>query len=154
MTREEDACQPWARRLIPLAWLVQCCCQLRGSCRKPGNWKCPRMKHYRKNCFKGRKKWKVELVHLNWIKAPRCYFEGRCPTNTSFQLHHFSDAFEFGYGTVSYLRKEADDGTVQCSFIMAKSHTLRFGMFLCLDWNYRLPPQQYMFMASSWERLV
>ena len=38
-------------------------------------------------------------------------------------MHHFSDAPEHGYGTVSYLRKEAEDGTVSCSFIMAKSRT-------------------------------
>ena len=72
---------------------------------------------------KGWKKWKVELVHLNCVKVPQCYFEGGCLTNASFQLHHFSDASEFGYGTVSYLRKEADDGTVQYSFVMAKSRT-------------------------------
>ena len=60
---------------------------------------------------------------LTNINIPRCYFPGGCSTNASFQLHHFSDASEYGYGTVSYLRKEAEDGTVSCSFIMAKSRT-------------------------------
>ena len=73
--------------------------------------------------LKGWKKWKEELVLLNHVNVPRCYFPGGCSTNASFQLHHFSDASEFGYGTVSYLRKEAEEGSVNCSFIMAKSRT-------------------------------
>ena len=73
--------------------------------------------------LKGWKKWKEELVLLNHVNVPRCYFPGGCSTDASFQLHHFSDASEFGYGTVSYLRKEAEDGTVKCSFVMAKSRT-------------------------------
>ena len=73
--------------------------------------------------LKGWKKWKEELVLLNHVKILGCYFYSGCPTNASFQLHHFSDASEIGYGTVSYLRKQAEDGTVQCSFIMAKSRT-------------------------------
>ena len=43
--------------------------------------------------------------------------------DATFQLHHFSDASEVGYGTVSYLRRETVDGRVDCSFIMAKSRT-------------------------------
>ncbi|KAK3754553.1 hypothetical protein QZH41_005587 [Actinostola sp. cb2023] len=31
--------------------------------------------------------------------------------------------FEYGYGTVSYLRKEAANGTVECAFITSKSRT-------------------------------
>ena len=73
--------------------------------------------------LKGWKKWKEELVFLGRVSIPRCYFPGGCSTSASFQLHHFSDASEYGYGTVSYLRKEAEDGTVTCSFIMAKSRT-------------------------------
>lgn len=60
---------------------------------------------------------------LNHVNIPRCYFPGGCSTNASFQLHHFSDASEFGYETVSYLRKETEEGSVKCSFIMAKSRT-------------------------------
>ena len=60
---------------------------------------------------------------LNQVNIPRCYFPGGCHAGKSFQLHHFSDASEFGYGTVSYLRRETWDGMVNCSFIMAKSRT-------------------------------
>ena len=62
-------------------------------------------------------------MFLSRVSVPRCYFPGGCSTSRSFQLHHFGDASEYGYGTVSYLGKEADDGTVTCSFIMAKSRT-------------------------------
>lgn len=68
------------------------------------------------------KKWKEELVLLNYVKIPRRYFHSSFPTNALLQLHHFSDVSEIGHGTVSYLRKQAEDGTVQCSFIMVKSH--------------------------------
>ena len=73
--------------------------------------------------LKGWKKWKEELGFLSQVSIPHCYFPGGCSTSAPFQLHHFSDASEYGYGTVSYLRKEAEDGTVTCSFIMAKSRT-------------------------------
>lgn len=39
----------------------------------------------------------------------------------SAQLHHFADANERGYGTVSYLRLENFNGAVHCSFIIGKS---------------------------------
>ena len=71
----------------------------------------------------GWKKWKDELVLLSHVNIPRCYFDGGCPDNASFQLHHFSDASEYGYGTVSYLRKKGQDGTIKCSFVMSKSRT-------------------------------
>ena len=64
-------------------------------------------------------KWKL----LNHVSMPRSYFPGVCSLDATFQLHHFSDASEVGYGTVSYLRRETVDGRVYCSFIMAKSRT-------------------------------
>ena len=68
-------------------------------------------------------KWKENLTLLNHVTIPRCYFPGGCSLDATFQLHHFSDASEVGYGTVSYLRRETVDGRVDCSFIMAKSRT-------------------------------
>ena len=68
-------------------------------------------------------KWKENLTVLNHVTIPRCYFPGGCSRDATFQLHHFSDASEVGYGTVSYLRRETVDGRVDCSFIMAKSRT-------------------------------
>ena len=68
-------------------------------------------------------KWKEDLELLNHVSISRCYFLGGCSTDASFQLHHLSHASEFGYGTVSYLKKEVDGGSVKCSFVMAKSRT-------------------------------
>ena len=68
-------------------------------------------------------KWKENLTVLNHVTIPRCYFPGGCSLDATFPLHHFSDASEVGYGTVSYLRRETVEGRVDCSFIMAKSRT-------------------------------
>ena len=75
------------------------------------------------NLLQGWQKWKEELELLNSVSIPRCYFPDGCSDKAVFQLHHFSDASAFGYGTVTYLRKEVEKGTVTCSFIMAKSRT-------------------------------
>ena len=69
-------------------------------------------------------KWKEDLTLLNHVSVPSCYFPGGCPLNATFQLHHFSDASEVGYGTVSYLRRETADGRVDCTFVVAKSRTV------------------------------
>ncbi|XP_067045500.1 uncharacterized protein [Acropora muricata] len=71
--------------------------------------------------LEGWARWKEELLFLNHLSTPRCYFSGGCSRDASFELHHFSDASEYGYGTVCYLRKESGDGTVESTFIMAKS---------------------------------
>ena len=63
------------------------------------------------------------MTLLSRVSVPRCYFPGGCLPNATFQLHHFSDASEVGYRAVSYLKRETGDGRVDCSFIMAKSHT-------------------------------
>ena len=67
--------------------------------------------------------WRQDLQLLNHATVPRCYFANGCSTDASYQLYHFSDASEFGYGTVSYLRKKAADGVVECTFVMTKSRT-------------------------------
>ncbi|XP_064621090.1 uncharacterized protein LOC135483946 [Lineus longissimus] len=68
--------------------------------------------------------WKATLPALTQISLPRWYFtsemEGR------YELHHFADASEGGYGTVSYLRKvyDTEEGDeVECAFVMAKTRT-------------------------------
>ena len=63
------------------------------------------------------------MTLLNHVTILRRCFPGGCSLDATFQLHHFSDASEVGYGTVLYLRRETVDGRVDCSFIMAKSHT-------------------------------
>lgn len=69
--------------------------------------------------------WKEQLTLLDKVDIPHCYLPGGCHA-VSFQLHNFSDASKFDYGTVSFLRRESKDGTVSCSFVMAKSRTTPF----------------------------
>jgi len=73
--------------------------------------------------LEGWKRWKDDLVILKGVTLPRCYFKDGSTNARSLQLHHFSDASEIGYGTVTYLRKESTDGKVECAFVMAKSRT-------------------------------
>ena len=65
-------------------------------------------------------KWMKDITKLSELTIPRCFK----PTGfepTSYELHHFSDASEVGYGTVSYLRFRNDRGDVHCSMVMAKA---------------------------------
>ena len=57
------------------------------------------------------------------MSIPRCFFVGGCSTKATYQLHHFCDASEYGYWTVTYLRKKRENGTVECSFVTSKSRT-------------------------------
>ena len=65
--------------------------------------------------------WKENLPLLEQARVPRCYFTRTSEQRISLELHHFCDASEIGYGAVSYLRTEYQDGRIECSFVMAKS---------------------------------
>ena len=71
-------------------------------------------------------RWLSELPRLGHFSLDRCVG----PSNqeqgcTTFELHHFADASQKAYGTVSYLRTinsgSNSDDSVQSSFLMAKS---------------------------------
>lgn len=49
-------------------------------------------------------KWLCDLPCLNDVRIPRCYCSRNPNHVQEFQLHHFCDASERAYGTVSYLR--------------------------------------------------
>jgi hypothetical protein len=57
------------------------------------------------------------------INVTRCYLnaDATWASVTDVQLHHFSDASETGYGTVSYLRIVTDDGGVNVRFLLAET---------------------------------
>ena len=59
--------------------------------------------------------------HLKDIEIPRCYLSRLEHKGVTFQLHHFCDASESGYGTVSYLRFAYLDGFTECAFVTGKS---------------------------------
>ena len=67
-------------------------------------------------------RWKDLLPLMSKIEIPRCYFsEPIDQKQVEVQIHHFCDASEIGYGTVSYLRITHLDQTISCSFIFGKS---------------------------------
>ncbi|XP_063970833.1 uncharacterized protein LOC135157819 [Lytechinus pictus] len=64
-------------------------------------------------------KWKAELLMLSQFKMPRCLKPSRFDAE-AVTLHHFCDASEKGYGTVSYLRWQKED-EIQMSLVTSKA---------------------------------
>ena len=64
--------------------------------------------------------WKSSLPLLGKITVPRCYFSHLEHKGVTFQLHHFCDASESGYGNISYLCLEVLDGFTECAFVTGK----------------------------------
>jgi hypothetical protein len=63
-------------------------------------------------------KWTSDLAALNEVQIPRSYFS---MTNVVIlELHYFCDASELGSGSVSYLRKVMEDGTIERTFFLGK----------------------------------
>ena len=58
---------------------------------------------------------------LSEYKIERCLRPASYEQAESISLHHFADASEVGYGTVSYLRMENSEGETRCSFLLSKS---------------------------------
>ena len=62
--------------------------------------------------------WLKEITKLSEFEVDRCL---KPPHTVKAQLHHFCDASEVGYGTVTYLRTVTEDDKVHCSLLMSKS---------------------------------
>ena len=65
--------------------------------------------------------WLEEISMLETYSIPRCYKANVMGKISSYEIHNFSDASEYAYGAVSYLRMVLEDGSMQVAFIMAKS---------------------------------
>lgn len=65
--------------------------------------------------------WLAELPYLEDIKVPRCLKAIQFGDVKTSQLHHFSDASEDGYGTVSYMRTIYRNGATHCVIVCGKS---------------------------------
>ena len=66
-------------------------------------------------------KWIEDVTHLSNFHVDRCLKSLDFGCTASAQLHHFSDASEYAYVTVSYLLLENTEGKKHCAFIMGKS---------------------------------
>ena len=66
-------------------------------------------------------KWKLDLQKITNFKVKRCLKPKDFGEPIQAQLHHFADASEHGYGTVSYLRLKNDKNTIHVSFMMGKA---------------------------------
>ncbi|XP_071501973.1 uncharacterized protein [Diadema antillarum] len=66
-------------------------------------------------------KWKECLPEMSKVKVSRCLNPAELEGVTDYELHHFSDASERGYGVVSYLRTADSRGNARCNIVMARS---------------------------------
>lgn len=64
--------------------------------------------------------WLEDLDLLNTFQIPRCVKPAMYGKVARAQLHHFADASEAGYGTVTYLRMLNEQSQVQVSFLLGK----------------------------------
>ncbi|CAM4696557.1 unnamed protein product [Leuciscus chuanchicus] len=67
------------------------------------------------------KRWIEDVSHLSTFHVSRCLKPTDFGCTTAAQLHHFSDASESAYGTVSYLLLENSEGEKHCAFLMGKA---------------------------------
>ena len=66
-------------------------------------------------------RWTADLPKLSQFSVARCIKPAGFGVISSSQLHHFSDASEAGFGSVSYLRLVNAQEDVHCSFLCARS---------------------------------
>ena len=65
--------------------------------------------------------WLLDLPKLSSFSISRCLIPAECGQVVSSHLHHFSDASEDGYGSVSYLRLVNKEGDIYYAFLFGKS---------------------------------
>ncbi|XP_043199287.1 uncharacterized protein LOC122368999 [Amphibalanus amphitrite] len=66
--------------------------------------------------------WLSALNEVNELSVNRCVKPDNFGDVVSCQLHHFADASEVAYGTVSYIRLTNAKGQICCSFLKGKMH--------------------------------
>ena len=66
-------------------------------------------------------RWIADLPNLEGVKLNRCYKPENYGKVIDVQLHHFTDASQEGYGTVSYIRFINENQQIHCAFVAAKS---------------------------------
>ena len=66
-------------------------------------------------------RWLTDLPKLSQFAIERCLKPANFGRIVSSQLHHFSDASEIGFGSVSYLRLSDSHGGIHCTILQGKS---------------------------------
>lgn len=66
-------------------------------------------------------KWLEDLAKVQCFKTTRCLKPQDFGQITSAQMHHFSDASETAYGTVTYIRLENSNNKVHIAFLLGKA---------------------------------
>lgn len=65
--------------------------------------------------------WLSDLPLLASVALPRCLRPVDFDQIQNAELHHFADASQIAYGTVSYARLINDNSRIHCSFLAGKS---------------------------------
>lgn len=65
-------------------------------------------------------RWLAGLERVVDFKVSRCFKSKDFGPTIKVQLHHFADAGQDGYGTVSYIRQQSEDG-VHVAFVIGKT---------------------------------
>ena len=65
--------------------------------------------------------WMEELHQLSDFGVDRCFKPPEFGETVEARLHHFSDASETGYGTVTYLVQKNSSDQIYCSFVLGKA---------------------------------
>ena len=66
-------------------------------------------------------RWLADLPKLSQFAIERCLKPANFGRIVSSQLHHFSDASEIGFGSISYLRLSDGHGGIHCTILQGKS---------------------------------
>ena len=86
-------------------------------CRKKINWD-DKLPDAELNSWK---KWTRDLLRLGEVRVNRCLKPSHLNIIVNTQLHHFSDASQYGYGVATYLRLTDITGQRSCQLLFAKS---------------------------------
>ena len=66
--------------------------------------------------------WLTDISKASVLSVPRCIKTGVVGDILFYELHHFADASEVAYGSVSYARIVNTEGRIYCSFLKGKAH--------------------------------
>ena len=69
--------------------------------------------------------YKSNLLFLEDIKVERCFKPKKLGKIREYNLHHFSDTSEYGYGRCSYLLLVDENDQIHCSLVIGKSRVVR-----------------------------